>query len=458
MKKIENDTVYYLEKAPVPKAIAHMAIPMVLGMVVNVIYSIIDAFFIGRLNNTAMLAAVTLAMPFMAIQMGIGQIFGVGGSTYISRLLGEKDEQGAKRASSVNFYLSLLSGLAVTLAGLPLMNPLLRALGAAGETLLYTRNFMLATIIGSPFIVAATALSETVRAEGAATQSMTGMVVSVAVNIILDPVFIFALKMNVTGAALATDIGNLCAVAYYVWRLKFKSTVQSVSPGDFRPSREILSSIFRVGSSAFLMCGFMVVSFLIFNNFAMRYGDNVVAAFGVANRVVQVCEFVGMGLYMGVVPLLAFAYSSGDRKRLRQVLQATALCLAGITAGIAAPIFLFRQQILALFSADASFIVVGVRVLTAMLVSTMFSAFGGFFTSMFQAFGKGAQSNIMSVIKGGGALIPIIIMGNMLLGMNGVIWSLTASELVACATGLALWAASKKKLIAAAPAALPDPA
>lgn len=450
MKQQEKDTVYYLEKAPVPKAIAHMSIPMVMGMVVNMIYNIADAYFIGRLNHTAMLAAITLALPFTAILMAVGQIFGIGGSTYIARLLGEKEEGNARKASSVNFYLALLSGLVFMLICLPFLSPVLQVLGAKGETLQYTKDFVLVYAVGSPFVIANFTLAETVRAEGASTESMIGMVISVVINIILDPVFIFTLKMNVMGAAFATVIGNVCAALYYVWYLKEKSKVQSVSRKDFKPTGEMLSNIFKVGISAFLLNIFLVVSSLMFNNYAMIYGDNVVAAFGVANRVVQICDFIGMGLYTGVVPLIAFTYSAAKQERLSQVLKTTALYLVGITLVVAIMLFLFRQQVIGIFSTDDAVIHAGVETLTALLVSTLFAGFSGLFTSMFQAFGKGVQSNIMSVARGV-ALIPIIILGNISFGLNGVIWSLPVSEFCACIVGLLLWMSSKKKIMGAAP-------
>ena len=117
----ENNTLYYLEKAPVSKAIVHMAVPMILSMVINIVYNITDAFYIGMLNNTSMLAAITLALPFTTILMALGEIFGTGGSTYISRLLGENDLERVKKASSVNFYLSLFTGVIFILISVPFM-------------------------------------------------------------------------------------------------------------------------------------------------------------------------------------------------------------------------------------------------------------------------------------------------------------------------------------------------
>jgi putative MATE family efflux protein len=446
MNNEENNEMYYLEKAPVPKAIVHMAVPMIMGMVVNMIYNITDAYFIGLLNNTSILAAVTLALPFITILMALGELFGTGGSTYISRLLGEKNMSGVKSASSVNFYLSLLAGVVFSIICIPLLTSVLNVLGATGDAFTPTMDYILPFVIGAPFMIANFTLGQTIRGEGAAKESMIGMVISVVVNIILDPILIFILGMGVMGAAIATVIGNICAVVYYVWYLNTKSPVQSVSLQDFKPTKDILSNIFKIGVSALLLSCFLIVSSLLFNNYSMMYGDYVVAAFGVANRMCQISDFIGMGLYMGVVPLLAFSYAAADTERLSKVLKTTVTYLVCVVLGIAAILFAFRTQILSLFSSDTNVIHVGKEILTALLLSTLFTGLSGFITSIFQAFGKGVQSNIMSVVRGI-ALIPIIIAGNIIFGLEGVIWSLTASEFCACAVGVCLWVLSKRKIM-----------
>jgi hypothetical protein len=204
-------------------------------------------------------------------------------------------------------------------------------MGATGEALLYTREFALILALGSPLMITNMALSETIRGEGAATASMTGMILSVVVNILLDPVFIFVLKMNVMGAALATVIANGAAVAYFIWYIQAKSRVQSISIKDFRPNKEILSNIFKIGSAAFLFSALAIISTSLFNTYALHYGDNVIAAFGIANRIVQICEFLGSGLFTGVVPLIAYSYAAGNQKRLNQVVSTTTFFFVGIT-------------------------------------------------------------------------------------------------------------------------------
>jgi putative MATE family efflux protein len=447
MKSTEKDSIYYLEKAPVPSAILHMAIPMIMGMILGLVYNIIDAYFIGRLGNTAMMAAITLAFPIEILVMGVGQIYGSGGGTLIPRLLGDKNFEEVKKASSVNFYLALLSGIVLMLALVPCLTPLLRLMGATGDALLYTREFALILALGSPLMITNMALSETIRGEGAATASMTGMILSVVVNILLDPIFIFGLKMNVMGAALATVIANGAAVAYFIWYIQARSKVQSIRIQDFRPSKEILSNIYKIGSAAFLFSALAIISTSMFNTYALHYGDSVIAAFGIANRVVQVCEFLGSGLFMGIVPLIAYAYAAGNQKRLNQVATTATLFFIVITVIIGGIFMVFRQQIFSLFSKDPGVLVAGFTILTAMLVSTLFTGFTSIISNMFEAFGAGIQANIMAVVRGL-ALIPIIYLGNQMLGLNGVIWSLPAAEISACLVGMVLWLVSGRKLMA----------
>jgi Na+-driven multidrug efflux pump len=222
--------------------------------------------------------------------------------------------------------------------------------------------------------------------------------------------------------------------------------VQSIRIKDFRPTGNILGNIFKIGISAFLLSSFLIISSLLFNNYAMMYGDYVVASFGVANRLCQISDFIGMGLYMGVVPLIAFSYAAGNTERLGKVLKTTTIYLVGIVTGIAVILFVLRTQVIGLFSSDPHVIAVGKQILTALLASTLFAGLSGLFTSMFQAFGKGIQSNIMSVARGI-ALIPIIIAGNALFGLDGVIWAMTASEFCACVIGMCLWLLCKRKIM-----------
>lgn len=444
MENIDEKSLYYLEKAPVTKAIIHMAIPMILSSITSVVYNIIDAFFIGKLNNTAMMAAVMLALPFSSVLMALGQMFGVGSGTYISRLLGEGNTDDTKKVSSINFWSSMLMGIIFMMICLPFLSSILPLLGASGETLQHTRNFVMILVIGAPVIIVNMALESAVRAEGASTVSMTGTIGGIIINIILNPLFIFVLNMNVMGSALASVCGNIVSILYFIYYLQKKSTVQSLSIKYFKPSKKIYGEIFKVGVSALLLSGFMVIIGLLFNNYSMIYGDNVVAGFGVAQRVVQIVDCIGMGFAMGVVPLIAFAYFANNKERLMEIVKKTILYILGLTLAIGAVISIFRLQIIGLFSIDQEVIAIGEITLIAQLSSTVFAALCEFFTGIFQAQGAGVQSNVMAAVRGV-LFIPILIVGNLLFAVNGVIWAMTATEGLSCLIGIALWLGIRRK-------------
>lgn len=438
IENIDQDSLYYLDKAPVSKAIMHMVIPLMLSFIATLIYNITDAFFIGKLNNTAMMAAVTLALPFSSVLMALGHLFGVGSGTYISRLLGEDNKGSAKKVSSINFWSSMITGIIFMTICLQLISPLLQLLGAKGGTLQYTRNYIMMFVIGASFVIANFSLEESVRAEGASTASMIGMISGIVVNIILNPIFIFVLHMNVMGSALASVIGNAASVSWFVYYLEKKSSVQSVSINAFKPSKEIYKSIFKVGVSAFLLDGFMVITSLLFNNYSMLYGDNVVAGFGISQRVVQIVDFISMSFSMGAAPLIAFAYSAKNKKRLMEIIKKTILYMLGITLCMSAVLFALRAQVIGVFSIDPKVIAIGQTILFAQLCSTGFAGLSGLFTGIFQAFGSGLQSTIMSVVRGI-IFIPILIFGNWLFAVNGVVWAMTISEGITTIVGLSLW-------------------
>ncbi len=444
MENMDQKSLYYLEKAPVLKAITHMVAPMMLSFIATLIYNITDAYFIGKLNNTAMMAAVTLALPFSTVLMGFGHLFGVGSGTFVSRLLGEQKSDNVKQVSSINFWSSLLMGIIFMAICLPFLSPIIGLLGAHGETYLHTKNYILMFVIGAPFVIASISLEEAVRAEGASTASMIGMIAGVIVNILLNPLFIFVFRMNVMGSALATVMGNMVSVVWFLYYLQKKSSVQSVSLKDFKPSKEIYKSILKVGISAFLLDGFMVITSLLFNNYSMHYGDSVVAAFGISQRIIQLIDFISMSFAMGVVPLIAYAYSAQNNKRLMEIIKKTIFYMLGIILTLSAVLFVLKARVIGVFSVDAKVIEIGQRILFAQLCSTVFAALSGLFTGIFQAFGAGIPSTVMSVLRGI-IFIPILILGNIIFAVDGVIWAMTISEGITAFTGILLWIEIRKK-------------
>ena len=213
--------------------------------------------------------------------------------------LGRRKLEDAKKVSSVTFFLSLLAGCIFMLLAIPLIHPILQILGAKGDTVLFTKDFIMAFIIGSPFVIANFALEQVVRAEGASKVSMNGMFISVIINIVLDPILIFTCHLGIVGAAIGTVVANTCAVLYYVYYLRNKSSTLTVSIRTFKPTLSMLKDIFKIGISAFLLDAFLIVSVLLLNNFSAYYGDYAVAAFGISQRIVQLLRICCYGVIYG---------------------------------------------------------------------------------------------------------------------------------------------------------------
>lgn len=440
---------YYLSKAPIWRSLAHLCVPMIAGLSVGVVYNIINAGFIGSLHSTALLAAITFSLPVFALLMAIGGVFGVGGGTYVSRLLGADANADTrvriKQVSSFTFWGSLLGGTIVGALALAFLGPLVHVIGATGDAVAPTMAYVGVYLAFAPILVAAFALEQLVRAEGAAMASMTGLILSTVANLALDVVFILMLDWGVAGAALAVGLANVVMVGYYVWWMWRRSTVASLSPRAFRADSVMLRTVFGVGVSELLMSSFMIVTALMLNWIAGAYGDAIIASFGVAQRIAQLPEVVCMGIFIGVLPLLGFTFGAGDTHRLRAGIRSSALAIGAVTLVFSSAVFVFRDQVFGLFSVDPAVLTDGTLVLTAMLASTIFNGFTGLFIAVFQATEQMRNATIMSVAQGI-LFIPMLLGLNALFGLTGIIWSMTATELLTFALGATLFLLSRGAL------------
>lgn len=434
-QKNEN---YWLFDAPVNQAIWHMAIPMILGMSVNIIYNITDTFFIGKLNNTSALAAITLLLPYTTVLMALGNLFGTGGSTLFARLLGTKNFEKAKQAAATSFYLSLFFGLLATIVTLIFNQKIALLLGGDANTSPFVQQYMCYYGIGAPFVVANFTLEQLIRGNGDSIESMIGMVISVMLNIILDPILIFTCQLGLKGAAIATIIGNISAVIYYIICISKKEHLLSLSLIKMRFDKQLLTEIFTVGFSALLLDLLLILSSLMFNFYAIKYGENVLAGFGISQKIVQIVDLIGMGLYLGVIPLIAVAYGSKNFKKLKLIIRQTATYLGIIISLLFVILFFSRHWVMQCFTNQAAVIQIGGVILTVQLCSTFFAAGAGLLTGIFQAEGKGLPATVMSITRGC-ILIPAIMLGNHFFQVYGVIFSLLVAEAIACLTGLILY-------------------
>lgn len=441
---------WYLSAAPIGRALTHLCVPMAAGVSVGAVYNIINAGFVGSLHDTALLAALTFGLPLIGLVMAVGGVFGVGAAALISRLLGAAEHDPAQAAqvrhvSSFATWGSVVAGAVVGGVGLLLLDPLVHLLGADATTAPATRAYVGVMLAFVPVLAAAFCLEQLVRAQGAARQSMIGLVASTVANLVFDVVLILVLGWGVTGAALALGLSNLVAVAYYAWFLQRRSEHVSLAPRWFTLSPAVLKPVFGVGVGELLQSSFLIVTALVLNNLAIGYGDSALAAFGVALRIVQLPELLLMGITIGVLPLLAYTYGKGDAPRLGHALRGAALTVALLVALFSTTVFLLRDHVFGLFSVSPDVIRVGVVVLTAQLLATVVNGFTGLFTTLFQATGRGAAAIVMSLAQGV-LFIPVVVAGNAWFGLDGIIWAMTVTEGLVFLVGVALWVASRRAI------------
>ncbi|MEK3795924.1 MATE family efflux transporter [Paenibacillus sp. FSL R7-0204] len=441
---MDTENLYYFEKAPITKAVAHFAVPMMLGTSMNVIYSILNAYFLGTLHNTAMLTALALTLPLFAIIMALGNLVGIGSGTYISRLLGEHKYDEVKQVSSFAFYSSLLLGLLVMAAGLPLIGPILHSLGATPDSYGFTKDYVTVMLIGAPFVVLFFTLENMVRSEGAAIVSMIGMMLSVVVNILLDALVIFVLHWGVIGVASATVVANMVASVYYAFHMGYKSQFLTVSFKWFKATKDILSNVFKIGVPVFIMSVFLGAMSLIFNLFLIEYGDAAVAAYGISSRLLQFPEFILMGLCEGVVPLIAFSFTA-DKLRMKHTIGFTVKAMAAMAAVFGIVVYLISDHLIGLFTRDPQMIEMGSYILHVTFLSLFISGLTTLFMGIFQATAQGTAAFVMSIIQGV-TLIPVLYFANRMNGFHGVVWSLVIADAAAFLVGAAMLYALRHKL------------
>lgn len=433
------------EHAPVPKAYFTMALPVVMGMVVNLVYNIVDTFFIARTQNAQLVAGVSLCAPIFTLMIALGDIFGLGGSSLISRLFGEKKDEEGKRASGFCFYAAILCGVLVTILLLLLKTPVLHLLGATDETIWYAGQYYQYLALGAPFIIVALTPSNLIRTEGLALQSMAATILGAVVNIILDPVFIFGLNMGAGGAAIATVIGNAASVVLLVYFVRTKSRKLTVSPKNIKISGAAVASILAIGIPASVTNIMQSFGIGLTNRFLAGYGTEKVAAMGIAMKVNMIVVLVMVGFAFGAQPLLGYNYGAGNKKRLREFIRFDLMVEIGFAIVCALVLALLAPQFVRLFMKDELIVQSGSLMLRCLLISSPMIAVVLVFTTLFQAEGKALSALILSISRQGVIFACCIAVLKMLLGYMGVICAQAVSDVITGVIALALYWKSMRK-------------
>ncbi|MCI6244492.1 MAG: MATE family efflux transporter [Eubacterium sp.] len=418
---------------PIPKAVAALALPCVLSNIVNVIYNMADTYFVSLMEDTNATAAVSITMPVFLFFVAFGNIFGVGGSAYISRSLGAGKREKVKQISSFCVFSSIGAGVLLLSLILIFINPLVSGLGAsAGAVSEYSRDYLKYIALGGPLIVTSITASNLIRGEGAAKESMIGMMIGTVTNIILDPVMILIFDMGVGGAAIATVIGNLASVVYYAFYLIRGNSILSCNPKRFYAGDRIASNVIPIGVPAAINNILMSLSNIILNNLMKDYGEAAVAALGIAMKVNMLIVFVQMGMGMGIQPLIGYSFGAKNIKRLKGTIKFTILCTVIFGTILSVLYFIFTSSIINLFNGENDPLVTeyGVKILRALIITGPFIGIMFAFNFAFQGMGKPVPSLVLSLGRQGLIFLPVVIIMNRIFAFDGIIYAQPAADLI----------------------------
>ncbi|PCG20221.1 MATE family efflux transporter [Brachyspira sp. G79] len=427
-KKIE-----LFENYPVHKALMTLALPTILGMLVNVFYNMVDTFFVGKTGDPNQVAAVSLCMPIYLLLMAFGNIFGIGGGSYISRKLGLRDYDSVKKISSFAFYASIIVGFISMAVYLIFMKDILKISGASPNTYQFSKDYLVIVAFGAPFVVNQMAMGQIVRAEGSSKEAMIGMMIGTVVNIVLDPIMILYMNMGVAGAALATIVGNACSTIYYIYHILRKKSFLSIHVKDFSMHKDILINVFSIGIPVSINNILMSASNVLINNLAAGYSDNVVAGLGVAQRIFTLVVLVFIGLSQGLQPFVGYNFASKNYKRMNAAIKIS--CVVSVVIGflLLGLSLIFGRWSVGVFINNEEVIDYGVKFLVASYAIAPIIGFQFVFMSTFQALGKSIPSLVLSLSRQGIAFVPTILIGTKLFGINGIIWAQPIADIVSVA-------------------------
>ena len=418
------------EKTPVPKAYIKLALPVVLSMVVSLVYNMVDTYFIALTGVQELVAGVSLVVPIFTMMVAFGDIFGLGGSSAISRLFGEKKEEEAKRVSAFCIWAAIAFGICVTVILLLFRGQILGILGADEVTRQYASAYYTWIVIGAVFIIFGLVPSNILRTEGLATEAMIGSVLGSVVNIILDPVFIFVLKQGAAGAAIATVLGNVIADIYYIYAIMKKAKRLSASFSKTKISGNMIRNILAIGIPASitnLMQSFMV---MMTNHFLLEYGTDKIAAMGIALKVNMITALILVGFAFGGQPLVGYNYGSGNRKRLKEILKFAYVFEVGLGLIFTIIMCVFAPTIIKIFMKDPDIVTNGAKMLRFQQMGMMFMAVTLVSTCVCQSVGNAVGAFALSISRQGVLYVLALLVLSNIMGYTGVLISQACADVM----------------------------
>ena len=425
----------FLGTEKIRKLLFKLSTPVIIGLLVQALYNVVDTFFVGLAygeDSVQAIGGLSIAFPVQMIIMAFGIVLGTGGSSIISRALGAREKEKAERVLGNVFSLSLIFSILIAVPCLLYLDPILKIFGATAGVLPYARDYLKYIILGGIFFVFGVAAQNIVRSEGNSRLAMNVMLIGGGLNIFLDPLFMFGFGLGVEGAAIATvlsqAIASVCLLIYYI---KGKGAVH-FRPENLKLDTGIIKEIGAIGTGSFIMeCSSSVMMIFVYNALATYGGDVAIAVFGITMKINSFIFLPLLGLGFGLQPIVGFNYGA---KRYGRIVEAVKLSLVAATAFGALGliiVYLFAEKLLIIFSADPEYLELGKIAVRIMVLGTPLIGLNVVASILFQALGKARPAFLLSISRQLLFLIPAVVILPGLYKLDGVWAAFPVSDLLA---------------------------
>lgn len=452
MRVNNQDKIALFEEYPIPKALMTMAFPAIISQLINLVYNMVDAYFIGRTGNSYMVAATSLTLTLVMMNTALSNLFGVGGGSLVARLMGVGQQDECRRVSAFSIYGVAVTALIYALLIGSFLRPVLFFLGASNETITYASQYtMLVVVFGCVFSMLSLTAAYLLRNAGYSSQASMGLSLGGLLNIGLDPLFMFVLLpkgQEVVGAALATLLSNAIACVYLLVSLKKSSATAPLSL-SISEARHVKSSSIRqivsVGVPSAILTGLFDLANVCVNMLASAHSDMVLAGMGIVMKVERIPSAVNLGICQGAMPIIAYNYASGNHERMKQTISAARLW--GVTvSGFAIILFqFFAEPVTKLFlntgggEAEKALLTVGYAAvfLRIRCIASPLQFINYHSSYCMQAMGNGKATMLHAFVRELIFYIPFQFIMNRIWGEIGLACALPLGEL--CGALFALW-------------------
>ena len=439
---MKTDKTELFEKTPVTRAVLALVVPTVISQLITVIYNMADAFFIGQIGDANQVAATSLSLPLFLLTTGMANLFGIGGASLISRSLGVGDAERARRASAFSIWSSAAAALLYGLLIYAFRGAILPAVGADADTYGFCESYLFWTLtVGAVPTVLNAALAHLVRAEGYSGQASFGVALGGALNILLDPVFIFGFHMEITGAAIATMLSNLIALIYFIVLicLRRKKLHLTLDPRLYTLRYGIPKEVLLVGLPSSIMNIMGIASNIVLNKLLVAYSNAAVAGIGIAKKIDMLSFAIANGLSQGVIPLVGYNYSSKNYRRMKDAIKVTLILSLAVTTLGAFLLFTCANPLVRAFIDDADTVRYGSMFQRIICVTGPFTAITTVIISLFQSVGQKNKPLVLSMLRKGGLDVPFMFLLNSLGGVNAIAWATPIADCGAMAVGVLMF-------------------